>query len=101
MVTRLIHRYQSQEGMAIPFKFAILIGGSTPKEFDNTYENSIDIQSLHIYGTADPILEKCKSLEKIYKNPIILEHNEGHNIPSINTNTYESITKFIHDQSLH
>ena len=100
MVTRLIHRYQSQD-MAIPFKFAILIGGSTPKEFDSTHENIIDITSLHIYGRTDPIYEKSQMLEKLYKNSTTLEHDEGHNIPSINANIYESIKKFIYDETFH
>ena len=100
MVTRLIQRYQTQD-ISIPFKFAILIGGPCPKEYDDTHENLIDISSLHIYGTSDSILEKCKALTRIYKNSTILEHNEGHNIPSVSTNTYESIKKFIYDQSFH
>lgn len=97
MVTRLIHRYQSQD-IRVPFKYAILISGVPPKEIDN---GIVDIDSLHIFGTGDPFYEKSKILKEVYSNEkaVVLEHNEGHNIPSINTNTYSFIKEWMDNKS--
>lgn len=97
MVTRLLHTYQNKE-IPLPFKFAVLIGGVPPKEIN---ENSVDIDSLHIYGKSDPAYEKSKILEKIYNNQrsLVLEHDEGHNIPSINTNIYSAIKEWLYYKS--
>jgi predicted esterase len=98
MVTRLLYKYQSQD-KPIPFKFAVLIGGVPPKEIN---DNAVDIDSLHIYGRSDPVYEKSKILEKIYNNQrsVALEHDEGHNIPSINTNIYSDIKEWLYYKSL-
>ena len=96
MVTRIIHRYQSQN-IPVPFKYAVLISGVPPKEIDN---GIVDIDSLHIYGTGDPAYEKSKILKEVYNNEkaVVLEHNEGHNIPSINTNIYSFIKGWLYDK---
>lgn len=97
MVTRLVNRYQSQD-KPIPFKYTVLISGVPPTEINS---NSIDIDSLHIYGKADPLYEKSKTLKDLYNDEkvFLLEHDEGHNIPSINTNIYSNINQWLYSKS--
>jgi Serine hydrolase (FSH1) len=56
------------------------------------------IPSLHIMGQEDPLLPENLILESLYAaipERVTLSHIEGHNIPSIRTNIYPQIQKFI------
>jgi len=94
MVTRLLRVTVETR----PFKFAILIGGVVSK-MNDTSDDKICFPSLHLYGSADPLYESCKNLEKFYdeNQRTSMEHNEGHNIPSIRTTLYPSIKTWIYE----
>jgi Serine hydrolase (FSH1) len=58
--------------------------------------------SLHIMGQADPLLPESKVLKDLYVDStsrIIMMHEEGHNVPSIRTNLYPAIQRFLVDQN--
>ena len=49
-------------------------------------------------GLIDPLLSDSLILQELYtdnSNKIILKHEEGHNIPSMRTNLYLPIQKFL------
>jgi hypothetical protein len=56
------------------------------------------VPSLHVMGQQDPLLPDSLILESLYAatpDRVTLSHIEGHNIPSIRTNIYPQIQKFI------
>lgn len=56
--------------------------------------------SLHIMGTADPLLSRSNALLRYYdsNHAQVLQHGEGHNIPSMRTGLYPSIKEWIDAQ---
>lgn len=61
-------------------------------------EGLLRIPSLHIMGEIDPLLPDSLILESLYSavpERVTLTHAEGHNIPSIRTNIYPQIQKFL------
>lgn len=58
------------------------------------------VPSIHIMGRADPLLSHSRQLATMYRDAdrILLEHDEGHNIPSIRTEIYPRVAEWIQDQ---
>lgn len=77
--------------------FYIFIGGVTPfpsSPTDNTY---LEVDSLHIMGLEDPLIQSSKVLSSLFSEEckMILQHSEGHNIPSKRTDLYPRINSWI------
>ena len=82
----------------------ILIGGVEPPlplsgnllEKEKGLEKVV-FSSLHVMGLADPLLPRSRALRLLFHSDYvtILEHEEGHHIPSIRTCTYHLIKKWI------
>ena len=94
-------RFPSTSGL---FRFAILIGGVPPQELESSSASSeagpvapLALPSLHIHGLADPYLELSQRLLDMYAQTgrALLQHEEGHNIPSIRTNLYAKINAWL------
>lgn len=102
MVTRLL-KWQETDGLNRKFKFVILVGGVPPAEFcgNNGSASPIpcnlsSVPSLHIMGESDPFLPQSKKLEALFGGKrTTMVHAEGHNIPSMRTNLYPQIDKWI------
>jgi len=58
----------------------------------------ITLPSLHLMGSADPYLSRSRQLRKDFyesTSSTVLEHDEGHNIPSIRTQLYPVISQWL------
>jgi len=111
MATRLAHYMeQQQQSQQQPlFRFVILIGGVPPYDLENAAASSksplaLATPSLHIHGLADPLLPYSQRLVGMYaqqqqqhqqKFPCVLQHEEGHNIPSMKTGLYPKINEWL------
>jgi predicted esterase len=98
MATRVVHCLNSTSiSLKTPLKFVILIGGVPPTELQAEQIPDIMLPSLHIMGTADHLLPHSKQLEQMYdvSNRQCLFHPEGHNIPSVRTNTYPKVVRWV------
>eukprot|EP01034_Spumella_vulgaris_P026153 gene26153-32688_t len=60
----------------------------------------INLRSLHIAGLSDPLLPRSRALIQLYSehNRKVLEHSEGHNIPSMRTDLYPAIKQWIYGE---
>jgi hypothetical protein len=98
MATRVVHYLNNSPiKLKSPLKFVILIGGVPPTELQDQDIPDIQFPSLHVMGTADHLLPQSKQLEQMY-DPMsrqCLFHPEGHNIPSVRTNTYPKIVRWV------
>jgi len=108
MATRLARSLlssQQQQRDEKIIKFLVLIGGVTPIEIESGVKSGefsiLEIPSLHIQGFEDPFLDHSKRLETLFadNSTTIIEHQEGHNIPSIRTNVYQKISDFLQSNS--
>jgi len=98
MATRVAHFLEnSSVSLKAPLKFIMLIGGVPPTELVSENTPEITLPSLHIMGTADQWLPQSKQLEQMFNSDSrqIIIHQEGHNIPSIRTNSYSKIVKWV------
>jgi len=98
MATRVVHHLNNASiALKTPLKFVILIGGVPPTELQAEQIPDILLPSLHIMGTADHLLPHSKQLEQMYDicSRQCLFHPEGHNIPSVRTNTYPKVIRWI------
>jgi predicted esterase len=98
MATRVVHCLNSSSiSLRTPLKFVILIGGVPPTELQAEEIPEIVLPSLHVMGTADHLLPHSKQLEQMYDPSTrqCLFHPEAHNIPSVRTNTYPKIMRWI------
>jgi len=84
------------------FQFVILIGGVPPKDLEAQGVRLVRTPSLHIHGLADPLLPYSQRLLAMYEasNATLLQHTEGHNIPSIRTGLYPEINKWVKLQAV-
>lgn len=73
-------------------KFVISISGVDRLN----YNKMINVPNIHIIGKNDPYFENSIKLTRIYRNPIILYHNKGHQFPS-DINIYKKINNFINN----
>ena len=82
---------------SIPILALVLIGGVEPSDIHPTSRPAITIPSLHIHGEADPYLERSKGLLKYFDSSCatVLNHSEGHQIPSIRTKVYNQINTWL------
>jgi hypothetical protein len=57
----------------------------------------IGIPSLHLLGDIDPLRDECVRLQDYYEPTAraVLEHDEGHNIPSMRTGLYPRISEWL------
>eukprot|EP01036_Dinobryon_divergens_P026076 gene26076-34684_t len=105
MVTRVAMIVAEQHCAVLPsLRFLILIGGVQPLETRFTFLKDPDLQrkismpSLHLMGSADPFLSRSRLLRADFyeeASSTVLEHGEGHNIPSIRTNLYPAISQWL------
>lgn len=58
------------------------------------------IPSLHILGSADPLRDYSVKAVQFYgeETRTVLEHQEGHNIPSLGTGLYPVIADWVQQQ---
>ena len=99
MATRVLHaqRTRATTGPRHSCRFAILIGGVPPGEASAATGPPLAVPSLHIMGEADPFLPESRKLEAMYAADArtSLTHQEKHNIPSVRTNLYPEIHRWI------
>ena len=98
MVTRVLKiQQQTRAAGARCCRFAILIGGVPPGEAAAAAGPPIAVPSLHIMGEADPFLPESRKLQAMYAvgTRTSLTHQETHNIPSLRTNLYPEINRWI------
>lgn len=69
-------------------KFAIFSSGflSLSSVHENLVESFIDLPSMHIFGKNDNIVcsERSQNLSEKFPNPVIIIHDGGHFVPSLN-----------------
>ncbi|KXN71662.1 hypothetical protein CONCODRAFT_78230 [Conidiobolus coronatus NRRL 28638] len=69
-----------------PLKFSIMLSGVIPQDDETLklFKVPVITPSLHMYSNVDNIVKPKFSIENAsyYTNPIIVEHNLGHIIPS-------------------
>ena len=68
-------------------KFFIFIGGVSPQPALPEDFAPLLAPSLHVMGTADPLLQHSKLLTSFFspETSCVLTHPEGHQIPSMRT----------------
>jgi len=105
MATRLAY-YMEQQQLPL-FRFVILIGGVPPYDLETAAASgksplALATPSLHIHGLADPLLPYSQRLVGMYAQqqqqqqlPCVLQHEEGHNIPSMKTGLYPKINEWL------
>jgi predicted esterase len=103
MATRLAHWQQQQPpGTPALFDFVILVGGVPPLEREaDIGVGGLSLPSLHIQGKTDSLLPMAERLAALYSHTskTVLQHAEGHNIPSIRTGVYPQIDAFLSSHS--
>lgn len=77
-------------------RYILLIGGVEPPS-SHAPRIPLDIKSLHVMGLQDDVLPRSKALKDMFANDFatVIEHGEGHNIPSVRTDTYHVIKKWL------
>jgi len=98
VATRLAHLSEEQDqGSPRLFRFVILIGGVPPKDLEARGVRLKSTPSLHIHGLSDPLLAYSQRLYDMYESPqkVLLQHGEGHNIPSLRTDLYGAINAWL------
>ena len=95
MAARLAHLSEQGALQAPSPRFVILIGGVPPKDLAEE-EPRVELRtpSLHIHGTSDPLLPYSQRLLAMFADSprrTLLQHTEGHNIPSIRTGLYPKV----------
>jgi len=101
MVSRIARLRQDKEIADDLFRFCILIGGVPAYELEErSLRDPILLPSLHIVGLADDLLPLSRRLHNMFQTGTgtLLEHSEGHNIPSIRTNLYQAVLAWIISQ---
>ncbi len=114
MVARLIVSVAANDAN-LNIKFAILVGGVAPTDYIILVcfilimlrcahhhhflpqDKKIAIPSLHVMGRADPLLAQSRALVQLFDEDsrTLMEHEEGHNIPSLRSGLYPGITQWI------
>ncbi|KAL8161325.1 hypothetical protein V2J09_012814 [Rumex salicifolius] len=91
-----------EQGLALTkipkLKSVIIISGGklrSEKWVDKAYPNLISIPSLHFLGEEDYMKPSGIELLKCYKDPYIIHHPEGHNVPKIAPESLPIVQKFI------
>jgi len=94
--TMLADRLSTEKGISSNVKYIILIGGVNPPA-SHAPRSPLQIKSLHLMGLLDEVLERSKALKDMFAPELatVIEHAEGHNIPSIRTDTYHAIKKWV------
>mmetsp|Transcript_7816 Transcript_7816/g.17530 ORF Transcript_7816/g.17530 Transcript_7816/m.17530 type:complete len:228 (-) Transcript_7816:165-848(-) len=100
LVTTLAHMQQTQHELfrgGSLFDFVVLIGGVTPPLI-TAEEAHLLLPSCHIMGTRDHVYVHSQALTTYYdaSSRVVLQHNEGHNIPSLRAGLYPLISEFVH-----
>lgn len=72
-------------------------------QYDSVYENGVNVPLLHAIGENDPMVSSKRSqdLIQICKDPKVLKHDGGHNIPKSDDDTaiiVQFAQKYIQDE---
>ena len=98
ITTLLMSRLKTDEAHKGSLPSCVLIGGIDPSHYipDCSME-ALNVNSLHIMGQKDPAFGRSIKLCEFYAENMVtkIEHNEGHNIPSVRTKTYHLIKKWL------
>lgn len=89
---------QSDPKTALRFLFAVMVGGFASHEPQHAalFERVITLPSLHVMGTSDgsvPMQDSLRLADR-FEDPVIVQHPNGHVIPSAATIT-SRIAQFI------
>jgi len=103
-----------QKGQSIPWRLSVFFG-DLPVRDDSYAEPFVNVKfshpTIHVFGRMDEYTYYArtgagrKAGEDYYENPLILEHNEGHKLPSVEPRAkeiYERIkTEALYQCGLH
>mmetsp|Transcript_22062 Transcript_22062/g.37356 ORF Transcript_22062/g.37356 Transcript_22062/m.37356 type:complete len:246 (+) Transcript_22062:19-756(+) len=81
-------------------KFFIFVGGVSAMHHLPTDFTPLGVPTLHIMGANDPFIEQSRKLTTFFDShtSTLLNHGEGHNIPSLRTGLYPEIDAWLQSQ---
>ena len=97
IATLLISRLKTDESLKGYLASCVLVGGVDPLHYIPSHSiDVLNVNSLHIMGRKDQVFESSMKLCEFYTENMAtkIEHDEGHNVPSVRTRTYHLIKKW-------
>eukprot|EP00933_Yihiella_yeosuensis_P053285 TRINITY_DN5149_c2_g1_i3.p1 TRINITY_DN5149_c2_g1~~TRINITY_DN5149_c2_g1_i3.p1 ORF type:complete len:303 (+),score=52.32 TRINITY_DN5149_c2_g1_i3:59-910(+) len=102
IVSHLIAGLLHERGETIPWRLSLLFCGMRVRDnrYRRLFEVPLDVPSVMVFGRQDEFYDYGKASQvELYKDPIILEHDEGHRFPSQQPRAkeiYEEVVKQVY-----
>lgn len=85
IVSHLIAGLLRERGQEIPWRLSVLFNGMRVRDrrYEKLFETPLDLPCVMVFGKQDEFYHYGKASQSVlYKDPIVLEHDEGHKFPS-------------------
>jgi len=85
IVSHLVAAILRQRGEEIPWRLSVLFNGMRVRDrsFERLFETPLDLPCVMVFGRQDEFYHYGKTSQiALYKDPVVLEHEEGHKFPS-------------------
>jgi len=73
-----------ERGEAVPWRLSLLFCGMPVRDhrFGSLFEEPLRVPSVMVFGKEDEFYDYSKDRQvKLYQDPLVLEHDEGHKFP--------------------
>mmetsp|Transcript_14772 Transcript_14772/g.40807 ORF Transcript_14772/g.40807 Transcript_14772/m.40807 type:complete len:261 (-) Transcript_14772:135-917(-) len=98
IVSHLIAGILRERGEAVPWRISVLFNGMRVRDnrYQKLFEVPLAVPTVMVFGRQDEFYDYGrKSQEELYKDPLVLEHGEGHKFPTQQPRAKEIYTQVV------